>query len=155
MKQKFNKIEIKLRGRGILYLSKAGITKHKIYSKVFKNFVRLLLSRYIYSNKTYHLKSNRKQCGKDCNRSMGDLYRICLNYYPKATYEEFFNTVMSLDNLVGMFCNDINKQVYRVRDSTTNYTGSYWRLYAPRRGVDEFGIELKKFFENKKYFSNR
>lgn len=77
-------------------------------------------------------------CHSGRSRSLGDIYKICKYYYPTTTIEEVKELLLDFGtNLVGHFCNDIDRRVYSIKAKWRN-----WGSYGDHR-EDEFGEPIE------------
>lgn len=96
------------------------------YENNFNNFTEVIdhaiLRRHndINLNPTFYSKSKKLQCICSIGRGIGDLYRLCKNYFPNTTLEE---VIMYLKN------NKHNKRIQYC--GTTKQTVIRKETYAP------------------------
>ena len=68
-------------------------------------------------------------------RSLGDIFRVCYNYYPEATFVEVRRHVLKC-NVVGQYCHDINRRVYVHKDAKPGWDQCDFGKH------DEFGFRI-------------
>lgn len=111
LKEKIKKLEETLK-KETFYLKEFELPEGMDYKSFLKTFFNL------YNNKHITLASEDKvYCYPGKNRSLGDIYKICLHYFPNISLEEVMKELAYLvkDELttVGViYCPHINKRVF-------------------------------------------
>ncbi len=103
--------------------------------KSIRNFIEERCQNDIYWTK--YVSSNKNQCAPSCYRSVGDLYMLCLYYYPELTVDEFLDELVEAEHLGCSYCYDVKKRVF-----------SYGAYYDDKRR-DENGLS-SEFYDNLK-----
>ena len=124
-------------------LKKAGINTSLLKLENFtcndknvKDFIRNFLKYY---NQKYDTlaEDGKYQTGMGHHRSLGDIFRVT-NYYFDTTMDEVKEALLDLKrNLVGHYCDDINRRVYEHTYNWPNY------IQCDSWQTDEFGDKIK------------
>ncbi len=100
-------------------------------------------SFFVYNNvyDTIYSDSKITQTVKNKRRSIEDIYRICLYYFPNTsltkTYKRLVEQIRD-DRVSSAFCVQINRRVYREkRDEEECFFNS--------EPIDEFGVDFNEF----------
>lgn len=85
------------------------------------------------------------QCTEWRNRSLSDLYRLVVTYFPTASLSDILKTISSFDNIFGMRCCDIGKYVFykdHIDSEELEAEGITELEYKWRDSLTEFGIDM-------------
>ena len=89
----------------------------------YKEFLDAFFNVY---NKIYDTYSSSERyrfiCSKDKRRSLGDIWLITSNYFPKVTMKEVLYYLMRHKLLSASKCNQIGKYVFYKNNGTKNYS---------------------------------
>jgi hypothetical protein len=109
-----------------------------------KKFLQDFFETHNDMNQTWEEGKGEYQTATARRRSIGDIYRIVLRYYPDATLSEVYNNLIALvaENIVHTFiCLNIRKRVYMKKSegvSKFNVAG------VAGEPIDEFNIDLSQ-----------
>lgn len=138
----FEKVEKILRRKVPIRFSKYSEKEFMISD--LKDFIKIVLYE---SPSTYYVSNGKLQCCSESSRSLGDLYRLRINYYPETKLKDFALTLWNM-NIITSFCVTIQKRVYDL--------GSQFCFYSRYNGItnlklrDEYfpGIISNNYFFN-------
>lgn len=119
----FKKLELKCKNDGILLLNKYD-QKHDNFIDFISDFILNLnyVGSHIYTIDT----EGNKTCSYNKNRSLEDLYRLVLGYFPDTDILDLAKYLVSNEKnpqLECINCNDINKIVFFNKKITNYYSG--------------------------------
>ncbi len=93
--------------------------KHKIrldddYKHSKDEKIRSFISKRIMYEEYWsvYVSSGNNQCSPGSWRSVGDLYMLCLYYYPELCVEEFLEELVKVPHIACSYCNDVKKRVF-------------------------------------------
>lgn len=109
--QLFNSQEVLYKQEGVLrfdaFINIEGLSLEEFLSNLVVDYARLY--------NTLDTDDNI-QCDYNRNRSLGDIYRITLSYFPEVSLVEVIQALITLvnqeDEVMSMRCGDISKRVY-------------------------------------------
>lgn len=121
-----------------------------------ENFIENELFKLANLYGTVFVKTNKDQCRKRADRSLGDIYQICKYYFPETTVFDviriIFNKIQEKTNsdnpfdqedpfFVGHYCSMVRKRVWNTKQEKDNY------ILGNRIAYDEYGYQLSDYFE--------
>ena len=148
MAANWEEVEKKLRRRGRL------VIKNKNPSTNFNVFMDNLIT-LVRSQGTIYPKAKTKQCHAGAFRSLDDLYRVTINYFPETTFKDFAKEIFKIGGSIQYsYCNDVKKVVFYegMKGSLSNYNTRSWRRNDDKfeKIADQLGIEESEYYENAK-----
>lgn len=102
----FEKVEKILRKKSPIRFKKRREKEYMIPD--LKDFIKVVLYE---SPSTYYVSNGKLQCYSESSRSLGDLYRLRINYYPETKLKDFALTLWNM-NIMTNFCYEVKKRVY-------------------------------------------
>lgn len=126
-------------------LENIGIETGPLFLKGFKHDEKEALPAFLHNflgvyNQKYDtvFADNTLQTIAQRSRSLGDIFRVCLSYYPDVRLQEVKKALIGLGSgLVGHYCGDIERRVYEAASVQQR-----WR----QQGIDdndEFGDAIE------------
>ncbi len=108
--------------------------------ETLNEFITKFLSNWNLKNDTIYVDTEEVQCSPDRRRSLGDIYNICLYYYPKCTIEEVATMLYILcdedEGFRTSYCYTICKRVFYFEEGSPNEIIN-------RSKADEFGYTFE------------
>lgn len=117
----FDKVEKILRNKPTIRFSKQKISKQEIikdYERI-DSFIEFIIVKSLNS---YYDKTGKLQCYGNSRRSLGDLYRLRIYYFPETNLKDFAFALWNLNYFTTDYCYDIKKRVYYFRDYIKFFT---------------------------------
>jgi hypothetical protein len=103
------------------------------------------LANFFKHNKASHtvFLNHKVYCKSQVRRSIGDIYRITLFYFPKASLTKLYRNILDLiseEQVLSSICEATGLRVYRAckKDDTACFNGAK---------TDEFGVDFTQFEE--------
>ena len=105
---------------GIRKLPRIYLGEHYIHTDI--SVVTFLT--YVFNNcrNTYYPVNEGFQCDGSLRRSMVDMYRLCLYYYPELSFKDFLSAFIELCGpdgkprvIGGRWCRDVGRMVFRTK----------------------------------------
>jgi hypothetical protein len=94
------------------YMPDGTLKKKELKEKTPKDFIHNFLNEY---NDTYCTVDSLRPSVIDTPpskwRSIGDIYYITQHYFPKCTFIDLMEILIQIEDLIGHFCNNIDKFV--------------------------------------------